>query len=52
MTGTSEEVADKTCRSETSVKMQRDQTGAEEQLSESHNCHENDRDSKNKKEEI
>ena len=52
MTGTSEEVADKTCRSETSVKMQSDQTGAEEQLSESHNCHENDRESKNKKEEF
>ena len=52
MAGTSEEVADKTCRSETSVKMQSDQTGAEEQLSESHNCHENDRESKNKKEEF
>ena len=52
MAGTSEEVADKTCRSKTSVKMQSDQIGAEEQLSGSHNCHENDRESKNKKEEF
>ena len=38
--------------SETSVKMKRNQTGAEEQLFGSHNCHENDRESKNKKEEF
>ena len=52
MAGTSKEVDDEACRSETSVKMQRDQIGAEEQLSGSHNCHENDRESKNKKEEF
>ena len=48
MPGTSEWADDKARRSETSVKIQRDQIGAEEQLSESHNC----RESKNKKEEF
>ena len=52
MAGTFEKVDDKACRSEISVKIQRDQTGVEEQLSRSHNCHENDRESKNKKEEF
>lgn len=33
MAGTFEKVDDKACRSETSVKIQRDQTGVEEQLS-------------------
>ncbi|MFR4781837.1 MAG: ATP-binding protein [Pilosibacter sp.] len=49
MTGTSEEVDDKACRSETSAKMpQRLRPCVEEQLSRSHNCPENDRESKNR----
>lgn len=52
MAGTSGDADDKVCRSETSEKIQRHQTGAEKQLSESHNCHKNDCESKNKKEEF